>query len=785
MTSPVPANILNILKTWLSRLMRRTASFNLYFISSLRRAAAGQSKLGVWRLIAWIRSSSGALSRSRPNTAGANEPVCPSLLPARIELEVAGEALSPTDDTRSRIARSSRPLRESTAVPLSKNSNMTAKRYADAHPRLVSVLRHRSSGPDSAPLHSPAQAVPTSDTRIKRHVHYTVPPGSDEQPGPEVVIVHDSLLIAPMVAADVRQYQKSVPRVPDISKTIIPAMTITFPAHDMAVPQGWITLVHPEGSRYFVHQETRTFTEMNICDEETCGDIEYYMQRLLDELQRVVEHRNLELDMEQVDLVLEPKTFDGDSVVCCYYFANHRDRCLFWLDDFDAEEILSDCKSVENLSHIRLAIQAQYWRHWGYFPSLCPVTQTLVDEVKDMLVHATCDHLTSLQSSAAFDVIELRDYLAVVDKIKVYTPVDQSMQRCHAAIVIGRIMYTFSHNHFVNYHGEDCARLAVEQTVHGWAYKRSPLMVILTPFLFFDPVTQVRDLHKVFVDRIACTARWNAFSSKLNGQLQDSNLLATVLLNANVGFLAISSVDLNGRSPIQVASYMSLVASMGSMILGLLLVSHNRTMGQGTRLHAEIFLSGLHDREHGLEKLAIIYSLPKALLIWGMVFFFAVFSINWWSPGNISSRAIVSSVILVVFVMMVYSIILIRKANWQTTPLRGGIGVELLSRMADAWKQVVEFMMATCSKREPRPNTEWVVGAQNTDLLPANAEANAVISSIPHSSTSPGFQSEISEAYLNPSNLIRSWQPTSVDSPRPCGRSRKPVLPQQQENSPC
>lgn len=97
----------------------------------------------------------------------------------------------------------------------------------------------------------------------------------------------------------------------------------------------------------------RTFTEMNICDEETCGDIEYYMQRLLDELQRVVEHKSLELDMEQVDLVLEPKTFDGDSVVCCYYFANHRDRCLFWLDDFDAEDILSDCKAVENLSHIR------------------------------------------------------------------------------------------------------------------------------------------------------------------------------------------------------------------------------------------------------------------------------------------------------------------------------------------------------------------------------------------------------------------------------------------------
>lgn len=96
----------------------------------------------------------------------------------------------------------------------------------------------------------------------------------------------------------------------------------------------------------------------------------------------------------------------------------------------------------------------------------------------------------------------------------------------HLVIIYGDFE---GHNHFVNYHGEDCARLAVEQTVHGWAYKRSPLMVILTPFLFFDPVTQVRDLHKVFVDRIACTARWNAFSSKLNGQLQDSNLLVISL----------------------------------------------------------------------------------------------------------------------------------------------------------------------------------------------------------------------------------------------------------------
>lgn len=58
------------------------------------------------------------------------------------------------------------------------------------------------------------------------------------------------------------------------------------------------------------------------------------------------------------------------------------------------------------------------------------------------------------------------------------------------------------------------------------------------------------------------------------------------MLNANVGFLAINSVDVSGRTPVQVASYMSLVASLGSIILGLLLIAHNRSIGQSTVLQA-------------------------------------------------------------------------------------------------------------------------------------------------------------------------------------------------------
>jgi hypothetical protein len=83
------------------------------------------------------------------------------------------------------------------------------------------------------------------------------------------------------------------------------------------------------------------------------------------------------------------------------------------------------------------------------------------------------------------------------------------------------------HNAFINFHGEDCARMSYEQTVYGWVYKPSVLMAVLAPFLFFGPVTQVRELHKIFADGIVRNSRWNTFSSKLKARLRSSNLLAS------------------------------------------------------------------------------------------------------------------------------------------------------------------------------------------------------------------------------------------------------------------
>lgn len=59
----------------------------------------------------------------------------------------------------------------------------------------------------AAPLDLPVHAVTAPDPAIG-HVHYTAPPGNDDEPGSEVVILYDGPPIVGMVADDVRRYQR-------------------------------------------------------------------------------------------------------------------------------------------------------------------------------------------------------------------------------------------------------------------------------------------------------------------------------------------------------------------------------------------------------------------------------------------------------------------------------------------------------------------------------------------------------------------------------------------------
>jgi hypothetical protein len=355
-----------------------------------------------------------------------------------------------------------------------------------------------------------------------------------------------------------------------------------------------------------------------------------------------------------VDLVLELMHI-GETVTAGYYFVHHENRCLFWLQDFDATVILRECSGVIELSHMQIELEAQYWRHIDLFPHTSAIHSQVLRQLQQIIRFAISDCMTSEVSAVcAFSIDVLKNTLDLIKDVDVE---DDWIQSAHDKCFIARMMNHFRHCQYLNYHGQQCARLSRDQTVHGDTYQeRSVMMRCLAPFLFNAPYEHVHSLHKLYVDSIVNQLDWRSFVQNLNAEMQDFNLLATVLLSVNVGFLAIQSVDEGGGYSLsQVASYVSVISSFGSMLLGVNIARQSYARGPDMVDNVQAWLESLVHLKHGLETLAIMYSLPYALLMWGMIFFVLAFFTECFHHSSAVPSVPVSVAALFVLVLVGWS----------------------------------------------------------------------------------------------------------------------------------
>jgi hypothetical protein len=81
------------------------------------------------------------------------------------------------------------------------------------------------------------------------------------------------------------------------------------------------------------------------------------------------------------------------------------------------------------------------------------------------------------------------------------------------------------HNKFLNFHGQNGARLSREQTIHeATDHKSSLLMAILSPLLFYAPVAHFKSLEKMYVDGIVTKIPWRRFIDRLNEEWTEFTL---------------------------------------------------------------------------------------------------------------------------------------------------------------------------------------------------------------------------------------------------------------------
>ncbi|KAF8258384.1 hypothetical protein EI94DRAFT_1708061 [Lactarius quietus] len=360
-------------------------------------------------------------------------------------------------------------------------------------------------------------------------------------------------------------------------------VSLTHPEQDSHLKDcaPWVPATHPDGALYFFDQERRLFTDTNMLDPILREEMETFYQYL----QRVLRYEEIDIPSKNYDLVLDVMPCEDGQIMWSYHYACHEARCLFWFDPYDASYMISERLGVRSPAHIT------------------QIGVTLLTEL--------CDDFKA-SSTLPFDSDTMQKMLALVRDVK----------KSDAGLV---------------YH----TAAVKAQTAYADAKRQRTLLIAsLSPALFLAPEGYLRELEKEWVDEVIIEANWRNFISGLLKEWEQLILsVFHVMLSANVGFLAIPGVvisDINNNitgtgqafiftSPAQIASCMSIVASVGSIVIGLLLVrrtSPKQNEGSaGARTVAVGIASENTHRIFGLEPLAIAFSLPWALLMWSYVVF--------------------------------------------------------------------------------------------------------------------------------------------------------------------
>ncbi|SJL08618.1 uncharacterized protein ARMOST_11985 [Armillaria ostoyae] len=407
----------------------------------------------------------------------------------------------------------------------------------------------------------------------------------------------------------------------------IARLTISFARSE--TPQPWTSYIHPEGAHYFrcEHDLFTVYTDAYLFDPEILRAVQQFVDQV-DEHLTCHDITEVSFDTEKVDLVLDVTLSQTKRTICGYYFAYHANRTVFWLDEFESSERLwVKINGVTSPDHILHEIQSQYWHHCALFPSPRCASQAVIDELRDVILHAIGDSIVSSTSTVSYSIEELRGMLQLLPAKSRETNDDSGPGVSRIAYIL---MKRFAHERFLHFYGEPAARLNRSTSIYdkNKVHKRSFLFHILKCLLVAAPCTHLREIESMLSDGLLNQVVWREFIDKICKDWSHLTVYSTVLINVDVAVLSIQSVDTGPTSsPLKIVIYLSVLSSLGSIFFALLLLRRNNTRPNISADEAVKIMNSYQDSSCGYDNIAIIYSLPYALLMWGIFFFVAAFAI--------------------------------------------------------------------------------------------------------------------------------------------------------------
>lgn len=278
-------------------------------------------------------------------------------------------------------------------------------------------------------------------------------------------------------------------------------------------------------------------------------------------------------------------------------------------------------------------------------------------ELREIIVHASADVITSEKSLSPFGGEELSKILDLINHLQ-----ETTSKKCspHSICVIARFMQYFARSKFFNFCGQSCARLEADQSIYltdDEHVLKSVMSWIVELLCFGAPHAQMKELQRVWVDKSTSSPRWKDFNDKLSREWISITIYSTVMLTVDLSFLTVPSVNAQtSQSVAIIAAYLSTFSVVGSLVVSILLAGQNRKYGSVSANNAVVFLTRMTNSIFGDRALAILHSLPYALLMWGMVYFVVAFSFLVFKSTSIILLGITGCGVLIVILLTLWPI---------------------------------------------------------------------------------------------------------------------------------
>lgn len=166
---------------------------------------------------------------------------------------------------------------------------------------------------------------------------------------------------------------------------------------------GWEPLTHPEGALFFYHSNRRVFTYVDPATAVGMDDV--LVAKKACEAAQVFS--------SSVELALECTEDEKWG----YYFADHDKRVIFWLEPYESEELIGHIRGVKSASHIKYALEAQYWKHVELFPNERFLPKNIVVRLREIVMYTQADSITSETCLTPFNSNQIASMLGLMDPL--------------------------------------------------------------------------------------------------------------------------------------------------------------------------------------------------------------------------------------------------------------------------------------------------------------------------------------------------------------------------------